>query len=241
MLLMLPGDVKDAVLAKLDQFIFSRGRAARRRDGHVRADGGRRSGGGMRSLRVRSAASPIDDAGRDGRARQLQAAWPAAGSGDRDASRRTRASRDSTCTSSARVEAALRRALIEAGAAEARRRRRPRRSGSRRACRCFTATWTRRRFRSRRASSRARSASRRAATSARKSSSASCTAATAAWRGSSSACVMEGDAVPPAGARDSRRRARDRPRDEQHAVAGAADARSRSATSTATSSSRARR
>jgi hypothetical protein len=81
--------------------------------------------------------------------------------------------------------------------------------GSRRACRCSAATWTRRRFRSRRHRVARDQLHAKAATSGRKSSSACCTAATA--RGAQAGrLLVDGTQVPPP-ARDPQRRPRDRP------------------------------
>ena len=137
-----------------------RGRAARRRHRHVRADGGRRTGGGTRSS-SRDSALAVETLARAGRARQSR---------DRVAARAgsaivTRV----TDTGEPGFDLFVERAQADALQTRADRRRRGR--GRRRHGRgdphrggraaCFTATWTRRRFRSRRASSRARSASRK--------------------------------------------------------------------------------
>ena len=59
MLLSWHGDVKDAVLAKLDQFIFTEDVQLGDVTGHVRADRGRRAGGGARRrARARRACRP---------------------------------------------------------------------------------------------------------------------------------------------------------------------------------------
>ena len=187
---------------------------------------------------------------RHGRAR-LSDRWPATANlpgrrgarrqlGDRHARRPTPASPGSTCTSSARRRERLRRALIAAGAAEVD-------ADTAEAIRIEAGVPLFHRDMDEETipleagiESRAISLTQGCYVG-RKSSSACSTAVTAASRASSSDCGSRAIAVPPAGARDSRRRSRDRRGDQQHAVAGAAARRSRSATSTATSSSRARR
>ena len=110
---------------------------------------------------------------------------------------------------------------LRAGARRCRRsapptRRRPRRSESKPACRSSTSIWTRRRFRSKPESSRARSACRKGATSGRKSSSACSIAVTVASPGSSSASSLEGAVVPAAGRGRHGREPGDRTRHQQH-------------------------
>ena len=128
------------------------------------------------------------------------------------------------------------------GGGRRRSRRRRKRAASRRAGRSFTSTWTKTRFRSRPGSRIARSASRRAATSGRKSSSACCIAGMAASREGSSGIEFDPSARC-AGARGShpRRRRAMSARSRAPCSRRRSAVRSRLATCTATSCSREQR
>ena len=166
MLLTMSGAVKDSVMAKLDQFIFSEDVQL----GDVTDTFAQIAVVGPdAAVKVASIVSGVaeDGAARDARTRQRARA---SGRAARRSSRAspTPASRDSTSSSSALQAGALKTALMAAGVDELDDADGRSRTGRVRACRCSVATWTRTRSRSRRASSRARSASRKAATSGRK-------------------------------------------------------------------------
>ena len=204
-----------------------RGRAARRRHRHVRADRDRRAGGGRAWWRRSSAACP-SEALRDMPEHGNVARRVGRRRGDRHARRRHRR----TGVRSVRRTRAERRA--EGGAAAPRARssstRRPRRrSASRRACRCFGRDMDEETIPLEAGiESRAISFTKGCYVGQE-------VIIRVLHRGHGRVArklvglTLDGDRVPAAGADDPQRRPRDRPRDEQHGVAGADSGRSRSA------------
>ena len=203
---------------------------------HVCADRRRRSGRRGGGAGDRSAASVGRRCARCAEHGNAARQVARGGTGDRHAYRGRRASRASTCSSSAARASALQAALRAVGRGRGSTRRPPKRLRIEAGVPLFRPRHGRgddpARGRHRVA---ARSASPRAATSGRKSSSACCTAATAASRESSVGLTLDGDAGSGAGHSGRGRGDREIGRVTSSAhVAGAASARSRSATCTAT-------
>ena len=238
MLLTMAGDVKDDGAGEARSVHLLRGCAARRRDRDVRADGGGRARTRRGPCRPRSARW------RPTRWRRCPSTGTCAPSGPAAPAIVTRVTDTGepgfdVFVDRAQVDRARRpRSTPPASSKPARRR--PRRCASRRACRRSTATWTRRRSRSRRHRvardqlqqgllRRAGSRHPRAAPRPRP---------RGAQAGRPARRRRAGAA---AGCGDSQRRPGDRPGHEQHAGRRRSSGRSRSATCTATFSSRGRR